>query len=146
MDIPYERKKIGVFIAENGFVSIFEQVAGAAVFAVEVLGVPGEELPHDRGDALFAAPEQDMDMIAHEHPGVYRARCFLDGHAKPIKKPGFIFVISEYSGFVDPSHHDVVQGSGDIQAGLARHGTSLQKDKFLVKQFDTEDTTSPKFV
>jgi hypothetical protein len=47
-----------------------EQVAGAFVAVIEVLGVPGELFAHNGGDAVFAAFEKDMDMIVHEDPGI----------------------------------------------------------------------------
>ena len=47
MNIADEGKKIVILIAENGFVTVFEKVPDAAMFAVEVLRVPGEEFAHD---------------------------------------------------------------------------------------------------
>ena len=45
-------------------------MAGARMAAIVVLGVPGEELAHDCGDAVFAAFEKDVDVIVHEGPGI----------------------------------------------------------------------------
>ena len=70
MDIAYEGNEVVVLIAENGFVSVFKQVPGAAMFSVEVLRVPREELSHGRGDAVFSALKKDVDMVAHEDPGI----------------------------------------------------------------------------
>ena len=114
MNIADKGKEVVVFIAEDGLVAVFEEMTGAAVFAVEVLGIPREELSHDRGDTVFAAPEQDVDVIAHEDPCVNRAFSFFDVLAKPFEEAGFIFVVSENIRFVDPSHHDMVQGTGDV--------------------------------
>lgn len=40
---------------------------------VIIPGMPGKELSHDAGDALFAALKEDMDMVAHKGPCVNRA-------------------------------------------------------------------------
>jgi len=63
MDVAYQGQKIVVLIAEDGFVAVLEKVAGAAVAAIEMQGVPGEEFSHDGGDAGFAALEQDVDVL-----------------------------------------------------------------------------------
>ena len=57
MDITDEGDEVGVFIAEDGFVLVFEEVPGADVFAVEVLRIPGKEFSHDGRYAVFAAFE-----------------------------------------------------------------------------------------
>jgi hypothetical protein len=70
-------------------------MSGATVFAVKVLGVPGEELSHDGRDAVLSALEENMDMVIHKNPGVNSAFAFVDVLAKPIEEPGLIFVVPE---------------------------------------------------
>jgi hypothetical protein len=43
----------------------------------------------------------------------------------------FVLTVSEYSGLVDPSHRDAVEGPGDIQSGLSRHGEIIETPCFL---------------
>ena len=112
-------------------------MSGASMFPIEVLRVPSEELPHDGRNAVFAAFEQDMDMIVHKHPGVHRTSSVLDVLTKPFKKAALVFVISEYFCFVDSPHHDVMQSAGDVQSGLAWHGASLRDLVRFVKLIDT---------
>ena len=69
-------------------------------------------------------------MIVHNHPGVNSAFPLDYMLAKPFNEQGFILVILEDSGFIYPPNHYVVQGAGDIQAGLTRHGATLP---FLLK-------------
>jgi hypothetical protein len=47
MNIADEGEEIVVFVAEYGFVPVFEEMPLSAVSAVEVLGVPGKEFSHD---------------------------------------------------------------------------------------------------
>ena len=58
--------------------------------------------------------KQNMNVIVHKDPGVNSAFAFTYGLAKPFEKPCFIFVVPEDICFIDPSHHDVVQGAGNI--------------------------------
>jgi len=102
VDIAYKGNEIVVLITENGFVSVFKQVPGAAMFSVKVLRVPREELSHGRGYAIFSTLEKDVDMVAHENPGIDRAFTFLDVLAQPFKKAGPVFIIPENIRLVDP--------------------------------------------
>ena len=133
MDIADEGKEVVVFIAEDGLVAVFEKMPGATVPAIEVLRVPGEELSHDGRNAVFAAFKEDVDMVVHKRPCVDRAFPFFDVLAEPFEKTGLIFVVSEYFRFVDPSHHDVMQGAGDVQTGLASHCATQAKFAMFVE-------------
>ena len=114
MDITDEGDEVGVFIAEDGFVPVFEEVTGADVFAVEVLRIPGKEFSHDGRYAVFAAFEQHMNMVVHEHPCVNRACSFFDVQTESFEEAGFVFVVPEDIRLVEPSHHDRVKSTGDI--------------------------------
>ena len=37
-----------------------------------------------------------------------------DGLAESFEEPGFVFVVSEDVRLVDPPHHDMMQGAGDV--------------------------------
>jgi hypothetical protein len=54
------------------------------VTAVVVLGVPGQKLPHDGGDALCAASKKEVDVVAHKDPGVGKAMAF--GNVLPVRR------------------------------------------------------------
>jgi len=114
MDIANEGEEVVVFIAEDGLVAVFEEMPGSTVSAIEVLSIPGEEFSHDGRNAFFAAFKEDVDMVVHERPCVDRAFSFFDVLAKPFEKKGSILIISEYVRFIDPSHHNVMQGTGDV--------------------------------
>jgi hypothetical protein len=76
VDVSNKGKKVSFFVAEDGFVPIFEQVTGALMAAIKILGVPGEEFSHDSRDAMLAAFEEQVDMIVHEDPSVDGAFTF----------------------------------------------------------------------
>ena len=78
MDVANKGKKVVFLVTKDRFVAVLEKVAGAPVAAVVVLGIPGEELPHDSRYALFAAFEEDMDMVVHEDPRIDHALSFSD--------------------------------------------------------------------
>lgn len=96
MDIADKGQKVIVFIAKNGFVSIFEEMASTVVATVEILGVPRKELPHDGRDAMFAAFEQEMDVIAHENPGIYITVPLDKVCAQSLQEPCPVLIVLEY--------------------------------------------------
>jgi len=47
MNVTDKGKEIVVFVAEYGFIPVFEKMPLSAVPAVEILGIPGKEFSHD---------------------------------------------------------------------------------------------------
>ena len=114
--------------------------------AIIVLSVPGEELSHDGRDAVLAAPEEDMDVIVHEDPGKDGTAAFGDVLSEPFEESRLVLVVLEDGGFIDPTHHDMVQGAGDIQSCLAGHGETIGERNNAVKQNALKASTSLKLL
>jgi len=81
---------------------------------VEILGIPGQQLPHKGGYALFAAAKQQVNVVAHEDPGVYSTAALTNVATEAIKKENFVLVILKNGRSVDPTHYNVVQGTRDV--------------------------------
>jgi hypothetical protein len=96
VDVADQCKEVGVFIAEYGLISVLEQMPGALMAAVIVLGVPREELPHDGGDAVRAALKKNVDMVVHEDPGINGTVPLGDVLAEALQEPGFVLIVVEY--------------------------------------------------
>ncbi len=108
-------------------------MAAALMTAVVVLGVPGEQLPHDGGDAVLAALEENMDMVVHENPGINGTFPLHNVLSEAFKKARLVLLVVEYVCLVDSPHHDMVQGSRHIESRLAWHGVILWNSTPLVK-------------
>jgi len=119
---------------------------GAFVTVVEILRVPGEELPHNAGDAEFAALEEKVCVIVHKDPRVHGALSVHDVLAESFKKMGFVLIVLEYVCFIVPAHHDMVQGASYVEAGLARHGNVTANRTPLIKKKDTPRYCRPQDV
>jgi hypothetical protein len=137
MNIPDQGQEVVVFVAQDGFVTIFKEMPATAMAPVKILGVPSEKLSHDGGDPPLAAFEKEMDVIVHNRPGVNRTFPLDHMSAKPFKEQASILVILEDIGFIYSPNHDVVQGSGNIQTGLTRHRAILPAPSKAVKRFAT---------
>ena len=47
MDITYQLQKISIFLTNNGFVAVLEEVAASLMAFVEGDGIAGHEATHD---------------------------------------------------------------------------------------------------
>jgi len=54
--------------------------------AIIILRIPCQEFSHYRGNALLATLKQNMQMIAHEHPGVDRTLALSNIAAYALQK------------------------------------------------------------
>lgn len=93
--------------------------------SVVVLGVPGEELSHDGGRMPSLPLLKSMDVIVHEDPGIDGTLSIGDVLPQAFQETGHILIVSKDVGFVEPLHHHMVQGAGNIQSRLAGQGTFL---------------------
>jgi len=121
MDIADKRQKVVVFIAQDGFVSVLKQVAGATMAPVEILRVPGEDFPHDTGNAGLSTLEKKMHMIGHKDPSVYCAVPFPNIQSKAFKKQTPILIVNEDIRLVYAPNHYMVQCARGIESGLSWH-------------------------
>jgi hypothetical protein len=71
---------------------------------------------------MLTALKQNMDVIAHENPSVNFAFALSDILAEVLQKTEPILFVFEDVSLIDTPHHDMVQGAGYIQSGLAWHG------------------------
>jgi hypothetical protein len=53
VDVPDEFQQIGVFLTDNGFKTVLEEVAAPVMTKVEFDGIPGQEALHHFGQDLF---------------------------------------------------------------------------------------------
>ena len=97
------------------------------VTAIEILGVPGEKFAHDAGYAVLAAPEEKMNVIGHQNPGVDGAVPLTHIETESLKEKVPVLIVFEYVGFVDAPHHDMMKGTGYIESGLAWHRSIIFK-------------------
>jgi hypothetical protein len=66
-----------------------------------------------------------------------------DGIQVDVKEFVLVLIVFEYSGLVDPSHHDVVQGARAVQSRLSGHREIIETPSFFVKLIAQLETTSP---
>jgi hypothetical protein len=125
VDVTNKSEEIVVFVAKDGFIAILEEMSCAVMASIEVYSVPGEEFFHNCRNALFAAFEQNMDVIVHKDPGIDGTFAIIDCLPEALQETHPVLVVLENYGFVDAPHHDMVQCAGDIETGLTWHDEIL---------------------
>lgn len=63
MDVANQFQKVGVLLAENGFVAILEKLPVAPMTTVKGDRIPCQKLAHDSGDWLMPGSKEKMHVI-----------------------------------------------------------------------------------
>ena len=108
MYIAHKGKKIIIFVAENGFIAILEEMTGSSMSSVKILGVPGKLFAHDRRYAVLATFKEQMDMVGHDDPCMHLALPLNDIFSEPFEETGLVLIILEDRSFVYPPDDDVM--------------------------------------
>ena len=122
VNIPDKFLQIGIFLADNGFVTILKQLAVALVAVIKTDGVTREEPSHHRGKGCQTRSEKKMGMIRDEYPCVTGRLGLGQEFSQPIEHILPIPIIYEYLSTLNPTDHDVMQDTRCVKASLSWHG------------------------
>lgn len=70
MNVAHQFEQIGIFLTQDRFVPVLEQVPMAAVAAVETDGMAGQQPQHKAGDRGRTGSQQQMKMVGNQRPSV----------------------------------------------------------------------------
>jgi hypothetical protein len=70
MNITDQFQKIGVFVAEDGFIPTLKEMSLFSVAPVEISGVTKLQPLHDFGQWYGLHLHQQMDMVTHQRIGI----------------------------------------------------------------------------
>ena len=109
------------FVDDERLVTSAEEVPEEFVAAVEAAGVGAKEPFHANDEIGLGRFGDQMKMIAHEAPGVELPAGFFAGFTEGIEEAVAILVVVE-DGFTPvPTIHQVIDGSGKLNAQRSRH-------------------------
>jgi hypothetical protein len=114
MDVADKFQKIPIFLADNGFVTILEEMAAAFMPLVESDRIAGHEPAHDFAKRSSSGPQQGMEMVWNERPSVTLGLCRIKDLGKPLKKELAVLIVAEDLSPFNPPCHDVLQETGSI--------------------------------
>ena len=127
VDVAHQLLKVCIFLTENRFVSVLKQVPVTPMAAIEVYGITGEQPTHYSGNGCRSGPQQEVDVIFHNSPCIASRFRLFEQISKPIDEVVSVGVSLENRPPLDSTDDDVLQCSGGIYSGLARHDEEIPK-------------------
>jgi hypothetical protein len=127
MDVAHELQQIGILLAEDGLITVLEKMPAAPVATVEAYRIPGKQPLHYSRYRHISGPQQQVEMVRYERPGVTGGSRLSENLTEPAEKILPVRVIPVNTAALNPAADNMVQRSGGINAGSARHAGILPK-------------------
>ena len=111
MDVADQLQQIGLFLAEDGFVSVLKQMPASFMTAVEAHRISGQQTAHDCTHRNIAGPHQKVEMIWHQGKGIAGSSGLQQNGTQSFQKIIPVLVILEDTAPFDPPADDVMQSA-----------------------------------
>jgi hypothetical protein len=108
MYVADEFLKIGVFFADNGFVSILKEMAVTTMSLVVSDGVSRQEPVHEGRNTFRTTPDEHVGVIRHQCPCIDLRFRFLCVLAQPVNELFAILIAIDNLPLFDSAYDDVM--------------------------------------
>jgi len=126
VNIAYEFLQVGVFLADDGFVSILKKLATALIAAVKADGVTRKQSSHERGKVGEPCAKKNMGVIGEKNPCVTGGLGLGQELRESLQEILPVPVVYEDLSTLYTPDHDVVQDTGRAQTGLRTSSAAPQ--------------------
>ena len=120
MDVAHQLQQIDILLAEDGFITVLEKMPAAPVAPVEAYRMPGRQPLHDSRYRHISGPQQQVEVVRHEGPGVSGGSRLSENRTEPADKVLPVRVIPVNTAALNPTTDNMLQRSDGINAGSAR--------------------------
>src|SRR6476620_125425 len=124
MDVAHELQKIRIVIDQQCFIAALEQRAAAVELTIESLRVPKRQILERTGQRALAGLHSEMNVVVHQAKAMHAVAEAFDSFAQQRVEALAILVIEEDIALLVAAPDDVIEATGDMQAGFARHGST----------------------
>ena len=114
MDVANKLQEIGIFFADDGFVSVLEEVPRAFMSFVEGNGVSGHEAAHEFTKWSGAGSQKEVKMVWDQGPGVTLGLGLFEDICQAIEEGVAVLVISEDLCSIYSAGHNVLEEAGSV--------------------------------
>jgi len=121
VDVADELEQAGVFFDEGVLEAVLEEIAGAAVDAVEGGGVRAEPALSEAGEREVAGAQEGVGMVGHERPGLEAGTGLENEGAEAIEESVAVALGAEDGAALDAASDEVVQSTGAIEPRSTWH-------------------------
>ncbi len=121
MNVSDKFSEIEVFLADDRFITVLKKLAVAFVPAVEGNGIPRQQFPHERREAISIGSQEKVGVIGHQDPGVTEHVSLGNKRGESVDEVFVVFFVSEDFSSFDSPDDDMMENSRGIEAGLPWH-------------------------
>ena len=114
MDIADQFKKIGILFADDGFISVLEEMAASFVAFIEGHGVTGHKTSHHLAERGRAGAQKKVKMVRDQSPGVALGLGFLENGGEPLQERLPILIVEKDLSSFDAPGHDMLEKAGGV--------------------------------
>jgi len=86
VDVPDQFQEIGIFFADDGLVSVLEEMARAFMSFVEGNGIAGHEPSHNFAEWCEARAQKEVKMVRDQAPGITLGLAFFEDDGQATEK------------------------------------------------------------
>ncbi|BBO68849.1 hypothetical protein DSCA_27790 [Desulfosarcina alkanivorans] len=133
MNVSHQFQQVGIFLAQNGFVTILKQMAAAPVAPIVCRGMTGQQSAHDGRHGRITGTKQQMEMVRDQRPGKTACLRLRDNGFQAFKELVTIMIVIEDITATDSASNYMVQSARSIDSGLAWHGLVILKSWEFIK-------------
>ena len=114
MDITDQFQEVRIFFADNGLVSVLEEMAAAFMALIEGNGVSGHETAHDLAEGCLSSAQKEVKMVRDQGPGIALGFGFFQDNGQAVEKRLAVFIVAEEFSSFDSPGHDVLEKAGGV--------------------------------
>ena len=122
VDVAAQFPEVALVLDQHGLVAALEEVAAAAVAAVELAGVAAVEILHAGGQVGPGRLDEQMIVVVHQGEGVDLPAIGLGGAADPVDAALEVGRLAEDDLPAIAARGDVVEAVLDLDAQGSCHG------------------------
>jgi hypothetical protein len=116
MDIPNQFLKIGLFLADDGFIPVLKKMPTALVPAVETDHISGQQPPHKRCQGNCTSAQKEVSMIRQKCPGKASRLGLQQKLSQPFEKILPVTIVPKDLSALNPPDDNMMKNSRSIQA------------------------------
>jgi len=125
VDVPHKLRQVLIRLTEYRLVAPLKQVTHLSVFPIVVLAVAGQHAMHHSADWIFAAFDQQVNVVGHQAVGVEvegQLRLLLGKQGKQLE---IVILRAEDELSIVAARNDVVEAALEFDSGLRAIAESL---------------------
>ncbi len=121
MDVTDQFQQVSIFLAQNGFVAVLEQVAVPPVSQVKGNRIAGQKPEHYFRYRYLSGFKQQVKMVGDQGPRETCGFGFFDNMSQSFNKIIAVDGILKDCPTFDAAANDVMQGSGGVYPRFSGH-------------------------